>query len=105
MKIKTCPFCGGKARLWIRKCDKTKYTIGCDNVTCFLWIPEDVRLRELHNYAPCYVEKKQLIEDWNKRPPTNKVKIQPSVRANPDVIELGGGKFWKKIIKLFKKKG
>ncbi len=67
MKLKPCPFCGEKVKLWERKCFKAKYTIGCNNNNCFLWIPDDVHLRELHNYAVCYVDKKHLINDWNKR--------------------------------------
>jgi len=66
-KIKPCPFCGGKPRLWERKRGLCKYTIGCDNETCFVWIPKDVRLRELHNYATCYRIKQDAIDAWNKR--------------------------------------
>lgn len=66
-KLKPCPFCGGKAHLWKRKCSKTKYTIGCDNIDCILWIPKDVSLRILHNYGMCYVNIKDLFSAWNKR--------------------------------------
>ena len=66
-KILPCPFCGEKPRLWERKCDTAKYTIGCDNIMCFLWIPINVKLRELHNYASCYVHLEDLIDAWNRR--------------------------------------
>ena len=62
IKLKNCPFCGKKPKVWIRKCSDAKYAIGCTNPLCFLWIPKDVRLRELHNYATCYSEKKYLLE-------------------------------------------
>ena len=67
MKIKPCPLCGRKVKLWVRKCALTKYTIGCTNELCFLWIPKDVELKQLHNYGTCYVSKKLLIESWNRR--------------------------------------
>ena len=87
MKIKPCPFCGEQPKLWERKGNKGNYTLGCNDINCFLWIPEDVRLRELHNYAPCYYEKKELIEAWNKR--YKEYKTQPSLQCKPDTIELG----------------
>lgn len=68
MKIKNCPFCDDKSHLWVRKCSWAKFTIGCDNPLCFLFIPEDVKLRELHNYAPCYRFKKDAIKAWDTRP-------------------------------------
>ena len=102
MKLKPCPFCGGKARLWTRKCDKAGYTIGCNNIECFLWIPDDVKLRNLHYYAPCYVYKEDLIKAWNFR--YDKIK-QISAKAVPDVIEFVGEKikFNLKFIKWLKK--
>ena len=66
-KLKPCPFCGSKPELWERKCTKTKYTIGCPNIECFLWIPLDVKLRKLHNYGTCYTKKEDLIREWNRR--------------------------------------
>lgn len=62
-----CPLCGGEVKLWERKCDKAKYTIGCNNIECFLYIPPDVRLRELHTYGTCFCDKKELLKTWNTR--------------------------------------
>ena len=67
MKLKLCPFCGEKARIIKRKCDLSKYAIGCNTTGCHCWIPEDVRLRELHNYAPCWVKLKDAINSWDIR--------------------------------------
>ena len=73
MILKPCPFCGKKPRLWYRSKGICKYTIGCDNPECFLWIPKDVLKSHLHNYAPCFREKKEAIEVWNTRPNENKM--------------------------------
>ena len=62
-----CPFCGSKPFMVERKCDKTKYGIGCSNIECILFLPLDVRKRELHNYVTCYVHKDELIKCWNRR--------------------------------------
>lgn len=66
-KLEPCPYCGGEPRLWVRKCSKLKYAVGCDDPLCFNWIPKNVRLRELHNYAICFAKMSDLIETWNMR--------------------------------------
>lgn len=66
-KLLLCPFCGSEPRLIERKCSNMKYGIGCSNTDCIIFLPEDVRKRELHNYVWCYVDKKELIKAWNNR--------------------------------------
>ena len=67
MRLLPCPFCGAKARFIERKCDQTKYGVGCSNIECILFLPPDVRKRELHNYVTCYVDRDTMIEAWNRR--------------------------------------
>jgi len=62
-----CPFCGSSARFIERKCDKTKYGVGCSNDGCIIYLPEDVKLRELHNYVWVYADKQDMINGWNRR--------------------------------------
>ena len=68
-KIKLCPFCGRKP--WIARDlnnDNEKvYGIGCTNIDCFLWLPNDFKQGELHNYTAAYYEKSVMLEEWNKR--------------------------------------
>lgn len=66
-KIKNCPYCGSKPRIITRKCDKARFAIGCTNVDCREWLPEDAMLRYLHNYTTCYVRYECMIECWNRR--------------------------------------
>jgi hypothetical protein len=66
-EFKSCPFCGCEPRFIERKCDKTKYGIGCSNMDCIIWVPEDVHKRELHNYVICFVDKDEMTHKWNKR--------------------------------------
>ncbi len=67
MNIKDCPFCGSSGKLWTRKCSSAKYAIGCTNIRCREFIPEDVHLRKLHNYAMCYTKLEQCMAEWNRR--------------------------------------
>ena len=67
MKLLPCPFCGSEPRFIERKCDEAKYGVGCSNIECILFLPPDVRKRELHNYVTCYVDKSVLIKAWNRR--------------------------------------
>jgi hypothetical protein len=67
VELKPCPFCGGEAKLWHRRRQETKYTIGCMNSDCFVWIPTDVYLSELHNYAPCFRYLSDAVNSWNTR--------------------------------------
>ena len=68
-EILPCPFCGSKPFLVERKCEKykTNYGIGCSNIDCILFLPPDVRKRELHNYVMCYVHKHRMLDAWNRR--------------------------------------
>ena len=66
-ELKNCPFCGQKPRIWERKRGVCNFTVGCDTPTCFVWIPDDVRLSELPNYATCYRTKEMAIDAWNTR--------------------------------------
>jgi hypothetical protein len=67
LELKPCPFCGGEAKLWHRRRQETKYTIGCLNSDCFVWIPADVHLSKLHNYAPCFRYLADAVNSWNTR--------------------------------------
>lgn len=66
-----CPFCGGEARWWDRKNYTANYTVGCQNIDCFLWIPDDVDVRQLERYATCYRLPESGVEAWNKRAALN----------------------------------
>ena len=65
--LKPCPFCGSPARFKERKCDIAKYAIGCSDSLCIIWLPNNVRKRELHTYATCWAEKEDAINAWNRR--------------------------------------
>jgi len=65
--LKPCPFCGSDPRLIERKCDKTRYAVGCSNPECIIWLPPDVRKRELHHYTWCFVHLDDLVMRWNRR--------------------------------------
>lgn len=67
MKLLPCPFCGSEPRFIERKCDEAKYGVGCSNIECIIFLPHDVKKRELHNYVWCYVHKDQLVKQWNCR--------------------------------------
>jgi hypothetical protein len=67
-EIKPCPFCGSAPQIIERKCCSTKYAIGCSNIECAIFLPPDVKKRELHNYTWCYFDKDEMIKRWNRRP-------------------------------------
>jgi len=70
IKLKSCPFCGAKAKLVNRgRKYKCKWAIGCTNQFCFssVWLPENVDLEILHNYLMCFRYKKECISYWNRR--------------------------------------
>ena len=66
-RLKLCPFCGKKPRVWFRQNFLTHFAIGCDTSTCMMWIPKDIKRSELHTYATCFRDKKHAIECWNAR--------------------------------------
>jgi hypothetical protein len=66
-KLKVCPFCGTEPVLKERKRGQGKYAIGCPNISCFLYLPDDVKKSELHNYTWCYAKLENLITAWNTR--------------------------------------
>jgi hypothetical protein len=65
--LKPCPFCGSEPRYIERKSGFGRHGIGCSNMECIIWLPDDVRLRELHNYCIAYVEKSCMVKAWNRR--------------------------------------
>ena len=67
MKIKPCPFCGSAPRVIERKCSPAHFGIGCTNIECIIFLPDDVKKRELHNYVWCWADKNEMIEKWNRR--------------------------------------
>jgi hypothetical protein len=67
MKLLPCPFCGAEPLMIERKCDRTKFGVGCSNIECILYLPPDVRKRELHNHVRCYVDKDKMVTAWNRR--------------------------------------
>jgi hypothetical protein len=71
MKLLPCPFCGSEARMIERKCSPAKYGIGCSNMDCIIWLPEDAPKRNLQSYVTCYVKKEDCIERWNRRHTVN----------------------------------
>lgn len=67
IELKPCPFGGGKAKLWHRRRQQTKYAVGCMKDDCYAWVPADVRLSALHNYAPCFRYLTDAVNSWNIR--------------------------------------
>lgn len=72
-KLKSCPFCGGKVRiikgiLQTDDCKMLGYTIGCNDVDCFLWLHKNVDKTKLHLHTGgIWFNKEELIEAWNRR--------------------------------------
>ena len=58
-KLKSCPFCGGKATIgeYCRKNEYSEYDVGCEN--------EDCHIQPLMN-GSCDT-KEEATERWNKR--------------------------------------
>ena len=36
-------------------------------IECIIFLPPDVKKRELHNYTWCYVDKEDMIQRWERR--------------------------------------
>lgn len=84
-ELLSCPFCGGKAKLWERKRYTAKYGVGCvSKEYCYAWIPSNVRLSELHTYTSCFVGKQDAIDCWNKRAALNEA---DALRAEVEGLE------------------
>lgn len=66
-KLKPCPFCRNKPRYRKRKRYKTKHGVGCSDIDCIIWLPKDVKLRNLHHYVSVYVKYKDMEKAWNTR--------------------------------------
>lgn len=64
-----CPFCGSEPRFVERKHGFGRYAVGCSNIDCIIFLPENVKKRELHNYASCYAKIEYMVEAWNRRTP------------------------------------
>ena len=65
--IKPCPFCGSKPLILSSKMHGGGYVIGCSNLECIIYLPDDAMKSELHNYGWCYKRKDEMIKDWNRR--------------------------------------
>ena len=66
-KLLLCPFCGSEPRYVRRKYTDSQHAVGCSSDECIIWLPKDVKLRQLHNYAGVYVIYDDMKEAWNTR--------------------------------------
>jgi len=67
VRIKLCPFCGSEPLILSTKSHGGGYVIGCPNVDCIIYLPNDAMKSELHNYGWFYERRGQMIKDWNRR--------------------------------------
>ena len=71
--LKRCPFCGAvpivkKGLLENSDGDPIiGYGVGCTNINCILFLPEDVSEKQLINYVWVYTNLEWLKEGWNTR--------------------------------------
>lgn len=70
-KLKPCPFCGGKASLYVDKFEN--YFTGCEVCDFYLGIEieHDCELR--HGFLAKHYSKESAIEAWNTRKPMDRI--------------------------------
>ena len=67
-KLLPCPFCGNSPRLISFKKGKVKHVIGCVNIECVIWLPEDISCANRANYVSgAWADVGDLIKSWNTR--------------------------------------
>ena len=73
MKLKPCPFCGGKGELWNNKLTYRLYGVICEECDCM---------------TPYFTTREEAIEAWNRREPIDKVVEQLEESYSCDVGAL-----------------
>ena len=58
MKLKPCPFCGGKGELWNNKLTYRLYGVICEECDCM---------------TPYFTTREEAIEAWNRREPMDEI--------------------------------
>lgn len=67
-ELKPCPFCGSYARLFSWKRGKARHVIGCINIECVIYLPNDITWKNRANYVSgAWVDVVELKKAWNRR--------------------------------------
>ena len=76
MKLKPCPFCGGKGELWNNKLTYRLYGVICEECDCM---------------TPYFTTREQAIEAWNRREPIDDIiaKLESRFMAEENRFRMG----------------